>query len=231
MPDVKPIIADLQSSVNALTSGGLTKAQITDDMARQLLKDRPDVAAEFVKASSQADKNSPVFKQKGLDRVENYARYWYTQMGGNSSYKLGETPPTPAQTADSVVKPATDATTNLVNTFTDLTKQLTTQIGQTQTDTTKLISGLQTDFANQQTSLLQGFEKAQAAQAAQMAELTKAMQAAALGGQERKRPNYGAALARNKQLNSGGLSATMLTGPTGVSSGAMTLGRTNLLGG
>lgn len=62
----------------------------------QLLKDRPDVLQSYQTAVNgdpskgipAADRNSPVFMQKGLDTPENYAKYWYTQMGGSGSYTV-----------------------------------------------------------------------------------------------------------------------------------------------
>lgn len=60
----------------------------------QLLKDRPDILQEFQRASSTADRNSPVFLQKGLDSINNYVNYWYDQLGGRGSYEQTPTVPT-----------------------------------------------------------------------------------------------------------------------------------------
>lgn len=44
----------------------------------QVLKDRPDVMAEYNKVMAVADKNSPWFKEHGLDRgPEGFAEWWY----------------------------------------------------------------------------------------------------------------------------------------------------------
>lgn len=45
-----------------------------------------------------------------------------------------------------------------------------------------------------------------------------------------KTPNVAAILARAQQMGSAGLSSTMLTGPGGVNSGNLNLGKTTLLG-
>lgn len=231
--DVNAIIAQLQQQVLGLTKQNGAPNALSDAQAQQLLKDRPDVAAEYQRASAGADKNSPVYAQKGLDSPTNFAKWWYSANGGATSYNPNGTAPSPAQqTADDATKSATDATTSLVSSFKDLTSGLVKQIDQNKTDTAKTIADLSSSFATQQTSLLQGFQKAQADQASQMADLTKQMQQAALGtGQTLKRPNYAAALARNKALNSGGLGSTMLTGTGGVAPGSMSLGATSLLGG
>jgi hypothetical protein len=63
--------------------GGLTDAQ-----AQQLLQDRPDVLAEFQRASAAGDQNSPAFAQGGLTSATDYARHWYNNMGGSASYSL-----------------------------------------------------------------------------------------------------------------------------------------------
>lgn len=232
MSSVNATIADLQAKTNELTSNGTQK--LTAAQLAQVRTDNGGIAGAYSAAAATADKNSPVYKQKGLDSLDNYTQYWYDSMRNPKDYVLGANSqaPTPQNTADTVTKTATDTTTQLVNQYKDLATQLTATIGKQQTDTTKLITDLQTQFSNKQTDLLQGFQEAQAAQASQMADLTKQMQQAALGtGQAQKRPNYAASLARNKDLNSSGLSATMLTGPTGVAAGSMTLGATSLLGG
>lgn len=78
-------------------------------------------------------------------------------------------------------------------------------------------------------------QKAQADQATQSAAAIKALQdgqkaAADSVGQASKKPNYAATLKRNKELNSTGISSTMLTGPGGVSNSSLTLGLTSLVG-
>lgn len=62
----------------------------------QLLKDRPDVMAEYQRASAAGDKNSPAYAQAGLTSPQAYAAHWYNDMGGSNSYQL---PPSGAQPA------------------------------------------------------------------------------------------------------------------------------------
>jgi hypothetical protein len=47
----------------------------------QVLKDRPDVLAEYNRVMAQADRNSPQFQKLGLDRgPEGFAEYWYNNI-------------------------------------------------------------------------------------------------------------------------------------------------------
>ncbi len=46
-----------------------------------------------------------------------------------------------------------------------------------------------------------------------------------------KKPNTGAAMSQLQQAASGGPSGTMLTGPAGIDTAALSLGKTTLLGG
>lgn len=88
----------------------------------QVLKDRPDVLAEYQKVSAQADKNSPFYAQHGLDRgPEGFAEWWYnnnrpqgdtyaapqwTQDQINSLYPSGGTAPAPGTPANGNAAPA-----------------------------------------------------------------------------------------------------------------------------
>lgn len=240
MSSVNATIDDLQRRTNELTSTGTQRLT-----AAQLAQVRSDMGGGIESAFNlavngngttvkAADKNSAVFKQKGLGSLDTYTQYWYDGIRNPKDYTLGAASqdPTPQDTADKVTTTATDATTTLVNQYKDLATQLTTTIADQKRDTTTLIDNLTTQFSNKQTDLLNGFQQAQAAQAAQMTALTKQMTDTVNGtGQAKKKPDYQAALARSRDLNSAGLGATMLTGPTGVAAGSMSLGATSLLGG
>lgn len=222
-----PVITGLQDKVNKLTGS----PSFTADQLAQIRKDIPGIQTNFDQANAKggADKNSPVYKQKGLDNIDSFTQYWFDHIRNPNDYAgPTSTDPTPQQAADDVTTKATSETDKLVQTYKDLTASLTAQIGKQQTDTTKLIGDLQGQFASKQGSLLSGFQEAQATQAKQMGDLINQMNST---GQQAKRPNYGAALQKNRELNSQGLAATMLTGPGGVSPGALSLGFTSLLGG
>lgn len=226
----QPIIDQLQSQVDALINGTKTTAQITDAQVAQLLKDRPDIATEYARASSTADKNSPVYKQKGLDSVQNYAKYWYTQMGGNKAYTFPDqtsAQPSPTDVAKTITDNATSTTDKALTDLSTTTTSLVDQLKAQSTSLTGVINNQATAFANSQAELLAGFQKAQADSAKQMADLVSQMNSV---GQAAKKPNYAAALAKNKQLNGGGLGSTALTGAGGVTPGASNLGFTSLLG-
>ena len=146
-------------------------------------------------------------------------------------------------------KDATNTTNQLI---TDLTKGFQDQIdaitkqGQAQTDAlnqantnlTGQIKQQQADFAKSQADLLAGFQTAQGSAAKAMSDaiekLVSGQSAAAAAanatGQMSKKPNYARALAENKRLNSSGLSATNLTGATGIPTASLPLSNTSLLG-
>lgn len=71
------------------------------------------------------------------------------------------------------------------------------------------------------------------AQRLSMAEAQKTAKAAdeATNRANRKRPNANAILAAAQQAARGGMGSTMLTGPQGVSSSELSLGKSTLLGG
>lgn len=53
----------------------------------QLLKDRPDVLAQYNSLIAVADKNSPWYAQHGLDKgATGFAAWWYNQGGGSAQY-------------------------------------------------------------------------------------------------------------------------------------------------
>lgn len=232
---VTPIITGMQDQVNQLI-GASTK--LTPEQAAQVRKDMGGgIETAFSKANATADKNSVAYTQKGLDNVDKYTQYWYDHIRNPSDYTLnaGGTPPTtPQDQSKTITDTATSQTDTLINTFGDLTKTITSQINAGKTDLTNTVAGLTTAFGDSQTSLLQGFQDAQTKQAASMSGLVSQLQAQIAGqnasGNPLKRPNYARALAQNKLLNSGGLGSTMLTGTGGVSTGALPLASTSLLG-
>lgn len=64
----------------------------------QVLKDRPDVLAEYNKVIAQADKNSPFYTQHGLDKgPEGFAEWWY-----NNNRPQGDTYTAPQWTQDQI---------------------------------------------------------------------------------------------------------------------------------
>lgn len=107
-PSVLPGVPDTGSGVIANASAPATTAG-TQDWA-QLLKDRPDVMAAYTQGHATADQNSPHTAAVGLaDNPEDYAKYWYNNMGGNTSYQFPQTatatttPTQPAATAASTI--------------------------------------------------------------------------------------------------------------------------------
>lgn len=227
---VSPIIQQGQAQVDALIGG--TPGRLTSAQAQQLLKDRPDVAAEFQRASAAADRNSPAFTQKGLDSAENYASYWYTQMGGNKQYTLpGTDTTTPEQQQADLI---TSLTNGVGTAMAEMQKQAQSQVDELKamnTSLTATIGQQQAQFASSQAELMAQVQKTQAEQTTAMQKALADMIKARDGNaQPAKKPNYARAMARNRELNSQGLSSTMLTGPRGVTPGSMSLGLTSLLG-
>ena len=76
-------------------------------------------------------------------------------------------------------------------------------------------------------ALSQGFLSLSAQQTEAMA---KAEQLRKNTGQASRKPNYSVSLKANKAANAGGVTSTMLTGPGGVSSAALPLGKATVLG-
>lgn len=241
MPDINPIIAGLQSQVDALINGTKTSGAISDEQVTQLLKDRPDVLAEYNRLLPTIDWNSPWAGQHGFTQgggPNDFARWWYTQGGGNKEYTFGDQAnanPSPTQVADDIKTKADDATNTAITGLTKTTTDLLAQLQAQNTSLTGLISTQADNFAKSQADLLKNFDQAKADSATQMGALMKQLQDQVTGqanstGQAAKKPNYAQALRRNKDLNSNGLSSTMLTGAQGVAPTALTLGFTNLLG-
>lgn len=227
---VQPLIDQLNAQVRGLTSGDNAGTLSAVDLANVRKDMGGGIEQAFNAAQAKADKNSPVYKQKGLDSLDNYTRYWYAEKRNPTDYTYkapGTDTRTPDQVAQDLVTNLTTATTTAVDSLktsqTDILKQLQTQ----NTSLTGLITNQANQFQRSQTDLLAQFQSAQEASAKQMADLVAQLNS---NGQPAKKPNYARALAQNKALNSGGLSSTMLTGPAGVASTAMTLGRTSLLG-
>lgn len=229
---VTPITSAQQAGVDAMING--TKAKLTAAEAQQILKDRPDVLTEYQRASSTADRNSPVFQQKGLDSPENYANYWYTQMGGNREYSFSDQASEQPSPEDQQADLLTSLTKGFEDTLAKLQGESKAQLDSLANLNTSLvgqIGAMQDGFAKSQQELLDQMNAAQAAQADTMRKAIQDMiNAQNQTGQKAKTPNYSRALSRNRDLNSGGLGSTMLTGPAGVSNASLTLGRTSLLG-
>ena len=85
-------------------------------------------------------------------------------------------------------------------------------------------------------SIYQGERAAEAQEKAQrmsMAEAQKTARAAdeATNRANQKRPNANAILAAAQQAAKGGMGGTLLTGPQGVNTGELSLGKSTLLGG
>jgi hypothetical protein len=84
-----PSVASGGGSYGTALAGGPTGSyNLTNDQANALLAARPDVMAEFQRASSTADKNSPAYQQQGLYSPQAYANYWFNHMGGSASYQI-----------------------------------------------------------------------------------------------------------------------------------------------
>lgn len=80
------------------------------------------------------------------------------------------------------------------------------------------------DFQSAQTALMDAQAKAAAEAAKRADDLIKN------SGQRARAPNYSSRLSANQRANRGGISSTMLTGPSGVSTGSLNLGGSALLG-
>jgi hypothetical protein len=73
-------------------------------------------------------------------------------------------------------------------------------------------------------------QKAAASQAVTQAADTKAANERAINQANQKSPDLSAIFGMNKTAQGGGVGSTMLTGPGGVSTGTLSLGRNTLLG-
>ncbi|HKS71093.1 MAG TPA: hypothetical protein VJQ45_11760 [Ktedonobacterales bacterium] len=78
------------STVNLLGAGsGASSTVLTDAQAQQLLNDRPDVLASYQQGMKTADPHSPHSAAVGLaGNPLDYARYWFSHMGGSSAYQV-----------------------------------------------------------------------------------------------------------------------------------------------
>jgi hypothetical protein len=187
----------------------------------------PDVMAEYNRIMTTADRNSPWFTEHGLDQGAAGFAAWHANNGGYST--SGSSAPGSAGGTTS------DTLTGLTTSFNDTIKQLqestAAQIAALNNNSTNLtaqIADMQKGFATSQQELLDNMNKAAAAQSQSFAKALKDLTGA--NGQAAKKPNYGKALQRNKDLNGAGIGATMLTGPGGVPAGSASLGTTSLLG-
>lgn len=109
-PDVLSGAASSAAASPAITPGGLTTAQ-----AQALLQARPDVLAEYQRASSTGDPNSPIYAQEGLTSPEAYANYWYNNLGGSNSYQLPGTGATTTATGAGTTQSAADQQQAAIN--------------------------------------------------------------------------------------------------------------------
>lgn len=73
----------------------------------QLLKDRPDVQQEYTDESSRDPMSQAYLRTLGITTPEQYAEYWYNNMGGNQQYN-----PTPAGPATPQAAPTPVTATN-----------------------------------------------------------------------------------------------------------------------
>lgn len=192
----------------------------------------PDVLAEYNRLTTTADRNSPWFTEHGLDQGPTGFAQWHANNGGYSTSGSG-TPAAGGGTAGAGT--ANDVLTNLTTSFNDTIKGLqdstAAQIAALNNNSTSLtsqIAGMQKGFATSQQELLDNMNKAAATQSKSFTDALKNLSGAS--GQASKKPNYGRALQRNKDLNGQGIGATMLTGPNGVAPGGVSLGTTSLLG-
>lgn len=194
-----------------------------------LLTARPDIEQAYQQALKTADRNSPAFAEAGLGSLETYAQHWYGGMGGYQQWN---------PTGSSASGQGGDIITNLTNGFNDTIKALQQQtqaqiaaLQQQNQAVTGSVQQQQQQFAQSQQQLLDQMTKAAAEQSKAFTAALKGMtDSAAATGQQSKKPNYGRALQRNKELNGQGLGSTMLTGPGGVAPGTMSLGFTSLVG-
>lgn len=234
---VQPLIDANQALVDRLM--GKSKTLSAEELAQVKNDLGPGAQTEFERVAAKADKNSPFYKQNGLDSYDKYLQVWYDQKR-DPSYDVtsrlqqttGAAPPkTPEQTAQEMLDKLTGAVTTAVTGVQSQTKSIVDGLTAQNTALTGQIAQQTAQFKTQQGALLQGFQQAQADNAKAMADLMKQMSDVQnQNTQAAKKPNYARALANNKALNGGGLSSTMLTGASGVAPTSLTLGRTSLLG-
>jgi len=232
-----PDTTDATSTATAGTSNAAKVYAANADGSfngQSYLDAHPDVMAEYNRLIGTADRNSPWFKEHGLDQGAVGFAQWHANNGGYST-SGGGTGTTGATGGDGGATTATSTLDGLAKGFNDTIKNLTdstkAQIDALNANSTSLtaqIAEMQKGFATSQQELLDNMNKAAAAQSASFSKALKDLTGA--NGQGAKKPNYGKALQRNKDLNGQGIGATMLTGPNGVAIGSASLGTTSLLG-
>lgn len=185
----------------------------------EYLANNPDVAAAYDVRNADIQNLTPEqFAQRHYDEAgKDEGRVpagGYSKYGDDAQMVVNRGGPNPGD--DGLDDPNAGTTDQLNNLITGL-------LGQ--------IDGQAEKFASSQKELLASMGKAGEAQSAAMRKaVDDLLSAQNARGQGAKRPNYAAALRRNKDLNGSGLSSTMLTGAGGTAPGALSLGQTSLLG-
>jgi cell division septum initiation protein DivIVA len=230
-PDIPGFDASAYLAANPDIAEGWGK-QSTDKSFAQKFPTATDYASwhylNYGQAEIAAGKRDPLGAQgKGPETTEQ-AQTSTTDLTTNLTNTANNVITDVKKTVDDATGKITDTANNVVTTVKDTTTDVSKLLGDQTTAFTNLVNQFGTDFNNAQSSLL---EKMQSAAADQVAAIQKAIKDATnQTGQAQKKPNYAQALAKNKELNSGGLSATMLTGPTGVTASALPLATTSIIG-
>jgi len=205
--------------------------------AQSYLAAYPGVLEEFARHTSKSDMK--YLESLGVYTADDFAAYHYNTVGKAGGFNGAGTT---VGNATGSVNQANDLMTNLTNGFNTAIDGLGKQLSETLTNLTNANNGITTGlteqiselskgFQTQQQQLLDGMNLAAAKQSEQFSKSLKDLKDAGnSSGQMAKKPNYGRALQRNKELNGGGFSSTSLTGPGGIAAGSGTLGRTSLLG-
>lgn len=200
------------------------------------LNANPDVLAEYNRVVAVGDRNSPFFSEHGLESPETFAAWHYNTYGKNENRpgaggsNVGATGGAVSQGND-LITSLTQGFNDQIKTLSDQNATLITQLQNSNTATQAQIGALTKAFQTNQQQLLDQMNMSAAKQSAEFSKALKDMRDATNStGQAAKKPDYRRALAKNRELNSMGLSSTMLTGSRGVNSSSMTLGATSLLG-
>jgi hypothetical protein len=142
--------------------------------------------------------------------------------------QLTSVPDTSAEDTAKLIETLTTAANEQIATLnTNMGAQLD-ELRNQNTSLTGYIAEQGESFAKSQAELLTQITDQSTKASKQMMEAIANLQGAS--GQAAKKPNYARALQRNKDLNSTGLSSTMLTGAAGVPATSLTLGKAALLG-
>lgn len=83
-----PAIPDTGAGANVFSLSPQASTQASGaglDLA-QVRKDVPGIQSAYEQARATADRNSPVFLQKGLDSLDHYTQYWYDNMRNPADY-------------------------------------------------------------------------------------------------------------------------------------------------